>query len=384
MTHSLAIDLNGGLWASGANLNGQLGLDDLWFECFTKVTNFGGETPTFKAIAAGLDNSIAIDSNGALWAAGKNDKGQLGLGDKKSPDRFTKVTEFYPTSSPTFQAVAIGQRHAIALDDNGVVWTSGFNDSGQLGLGDKTDRLIFTKVTSSASGKITHIAAGHWHTFALDNSGGLWAAGMNSKGELGLGAVNQADRVEFTKVERALDKVSALPPTDSSIEAPKFAAIYAKHQHSVALSAATYDGDLWVTGFEYFGEHGLCCGGNNTRWLFTKVSPNTGGVLLPKLSAAAVGDYHTVALAPTTNSLWVTGDNDYGALGLGDNDNRFAFEKVVIGGAGAIKKIEAGAWNTFAIDANGDLWATGDNAEGQLGLGDNDDRNRFIKVVIAP
>ncbi|MDR1452070.1 MAG: hypothetical protein LBI57_07070 [Helicobacteraceae bacterium] len=194
--HSLALDDNGGVWASGANDDGQLGLGgDADRARFTEVKSLSGKT--IVAIAAGENFSLALDSNGAVWASGANDDGQLGLGSNKTKQTtFTRVTSL---SGAFITAIAVGDRHALALDGDGKIYATGLNDAGQLGLGDQNDRLSFIAPRKFGGGAVVAIAAGEKHSILLSGGGRIWASGQNYYGQLGLD--DNVNRNEFASLE---------------------------------------------------------------------------------------------------------------------------------------------------------------------------------------
>jgi alpha-tubulin suppressor-like RCC1 family protein len=86
----------------------------------------------FDAIAVGSNFTIGIDTSGALHAVGVNAWGQLGIGNFENKTMFTRVSGVdYNTN--TFKGISLGGMHAIALDDQGDLWTWGRNSDGQLG-----------------------------------------------------------------------------------------------------------------------------------------------------------------------------------------------------------------------------------------------------------
>ena len=77
-------------------------------------------------------------------------------------------------------------------------------------------------------------------------------------------------------------------------------------------------------------------------------------------------------------TLWAWGDNARGQLGLGDRDDRDTPTQVSTD-SDWVTVVTDGA-SPFAVKRDGTLWAWGDNARGQLGLGDRDDRDTPTQV----
>ena len=149
---------------------------------------FDGVIPSSKivSVAAGYYHSVLLDEDGNVWTAGRNSDGQLGIGkeDDNANSTFTQVTV---GGGVKIKAIAAGGNHTVLLDENGNVWTTGYNKYGQLGRETSSSSdSTFTQVTNGISGvKITAIAAGTYHTILLDENGNVWTAGYNSYGQLG-------------------------------------------------------------------------------------------------------------------------------------------------------------------------------------------------------
>ena len=157
-THTLALKLDGTVWAWGDNRSGQLGIGTI-----------GGNRPTpvqvsgltgIIAITAGAAHSVALGPDGLIRAWGNNSSGQLGDG------------TFMTRSTPTLvqglilvTRVGAGRVHSLALRADGTAWAWGDNSSGQLGTGNFTTSPRPVQVTGMSGG--LSIAGGGAHSLAL-------------------------------------------------------------------------------------------------------------------------------------------------------------------------------------------------------------------------
>ena len=132
--HTLALDADGNAWAWGRDGAGQLGDGGADADMTTPVPVSMPNGVSFVAIAAGSQHSLALDTTGNAWAWGLDDAGQLGDGGTNT-NASTPVQVTMPTGV-SFTAVSAGTRHSLALDTNGNVWAWGRDGSGQLGNGD--------------------------------------------------------------------------------------------------------------------------------------------------------------------------------------------------------------------------------------------------------
>lgn len=344
-----------------------------------------------------------IITGGSLFAVGYNRCGQLGLGDNIDRNVFTKVhvPKQVTTSSDSgeggviFTAVSGYNRHTIALDDEGNLWSCGSNKYGQLGLADNINRNVFTKVhvpkqvtTSSHSGEggviFTAVSCVRRHTIALDDKGNIWSCGNYS---FGLSSIpDNIPRNVFTAISRAADRSIALDiegnlwscdhnycvqlglsnEIDSEYDVI-FTAISSSLRHTMALDI---EGNLWACGHNYFGQLGLL--DNIDRDVFTKIPSKT------KFTAVYCCNTHTMAIDDKGN-LWTCGYNEYGQLGLSDNIVRYILTKISCEDTCFIE-VSSGYLSTMALDIEGSLWTCGDNLYGELGLSDNINRNVLTKV----
>jgi alpha-tubulin suppressor-like RCC1 family protein len=188
--HSLALKTDGTLWAWGRNDLGQLG-DGTDQERFTPVQVVGSEGIGFLTditmIAAGGSyggNSAAVRSDGTLFLWGDNNDGQLGDGSEK-----TRLLPGAVTGLTGVRAVAIGGQHVIALKLDGTVWAWGYNNDGQLGI--MTDSKINTPVQVPGLSGIESISVGSAHNIAVSENGTVWVWGDDSYSQLGDGTIGK-------------------------------------------------------------------------------------------------------------------------------------------------------------------------------------------------
>ena len=189
--HNLALDACGVVWAWGLNTSGQLGIKSNGidptgpFVLFATPSGFPAGT-TITAIAAGGDHSLALDSQGNLWAWGANDHGQLGIGDQDATTKNLPVQLPFPQNT-RFTKIAAGALHSLAIDSTGNLWAWGANGAGQLGNGNNNiDSFAPSRVTFPAgTPSIVAIAGGGKHSLAIDATNNLWAWGDNFHGQLG-------------------------------------------------------------------------------------------------------------------------------------------------------------------------------------------------------
>ncbi|MDH7502794.1 MAG: immunoglobulin domain-containing protein, partial [Verrucomicrobiota bacterium] len=89
-----------------------------------------GSANNWKTACAGYYHTLALRTDGTLWAWGDNSRGQLGTGTAASA-----LTPVSTGQSAAWRAVAAGAYHTVAVRNDGTLWAWGNNNSGQLGDG---------------------------------------------------------------------------------------------------------------------------------------------------------------------------------------------------------------------------------------------------------
>jgi len=327
--HSLALKGEGTVWAWGSNSNGQLG-DGVPTGATSGSPVSLSALSDVTIIASGYNHSLALKSDGTVWACGSNSYGQLGDGsttDSNTPVQVSDLTDII--------AIAGGENYSLALKSDGTVWAWGSNGYGQLGDGSYTNKSTPGQILNF--GGITAIACGGTHSLALKSDGTVWVWGHNDYGQLGDGTTTDSNSPE---------QVSSL--SDVS-------AVAGGAYHSMALKS---DGTVWAWGDNWYGELG---NGTNTNSQ-TPVQVSS----LSDVSAIDSGKNHNIALK-SDGTVWAWGLNWYGQLGNGSTTD--SNTPVQVRSINDVTAITGGMYHNLAVKSDGKVWAWGDNAYSELGEG---------------
>ncbi|CAF4670522.1 unnamed protein product, partial [Rotaria magnacalcarata] len=219
----------------GVNSHGQLGLGPASLASFISVPQ---PVPFFDdhiciQVACSLTHSLFLLCDGTVCSAGNNEYSQLGReGRTTIPEKVIlpqsedavqiacgqyfsmcltlngnivvwgsisgKITNddglFYskPECLKGFDnrrviQIAAGYTHCLGLTDDGTVYALGINTHGQLGLGNSRDYKLATPIACLRGCPIVYIACGAYHSLIISKSGTVFTCGLNSAGQLGLG-----------------------------------------------------------------------------------------------------------------------------------------------------------------------------------------------------
>lgn len=336
-------------------------------------------------VVGGAGHTCAIVNDGRVKCWGNNGAGQLGLGD--TLDRGGSATELADNlpalnlgTGRTALALAAGDNHTCALLDNGSVKCWGFNDSGQLGLGDRSTRGDFggemgdnlPAVDLGTGRTAVAIGAGGAYTCAVLDHGELKCWGENGHGQLGVG--DTADRGD------APGEMGDALPTVAVGSGRTVRQVTAGLAHTCVLLS-----DDAVTCWGY-NDHGQLGAGDTSQR--GDAPGEMGDALAPVavgsgLSATGLtaGDHFTCALIDDA-AVKCWGENSDGPLGQGDPDNRGdepgetgnALPLVDLGTGREAVAVDAGGAHVCAILDDASIKCWGDNSSGELGLGDTDSR----------
>ena len=384
--HTCSVLDNGKVKCWGDNTHGQLGLGDTQNRG-GQLNEMGARLPylqlgtTAKSVVVGKDFTCAILANGQVKCWGDNTHGQLGI--DSSQTSFGKTLDDMGDALPAVSLksnatqLALGESFACALLDDKNIKCWGKNTYGQLGLGDRQSRgddrfpISDTPVDLGTGRTAKAISTGALHACAILDDDTVKCWGRNLHGQLGYGSTT-----EYGSTPNMGDTL----PTVNLGTGHTAKVISLGNFHSCVILD---DDTVKCWGKNDSGQLGL--GDANSR------GKNTGqmGNDLPVVSlgtgrtakAISTGTSHACAiLDDDTVKCW--GKNDSGQLGLGDTQNRGdqaremgdALPTVDLGTGRTAKNINAGHSNTCVVLDDDTLKCWGDNAHGQLGLGDTQNR----------
>lgn len=226
---TLAIKTDGSLWAWGCNSRGQLGVGDTNNKCVpTRETT----SSTWSYVGGADDHTSAIKSDGSLWSWGWNDCGQLATNNKTCAS--SPVQEI--SSSSNWSTVRNGTSITTALKTDGSVWSWGANNSGQLGVNDIISKSSPVREISSSSDWCQLTSTG-WSIHVIKTNGSVWGWGRNNLcGIVGDGTV-----------------INRSSPVQEVSSSTNWCCISSQKQHTSALKT---DGSLWGWGYNPAGELG--------------------------------------------------------------------------------------------------------------------------------
>lgn len=316
--YSLVLKGDGALWAWGRNDTGNIG---------NGTKSSYGVKPPVKILeniayteACGL-TSAAINESGELYMWGHNPYGQLGNKSVKDSSKPIHIL------NGIVKVVTSGD-HTLALSAAGFLYSWGHNWYGELGIGEKNQykwEPNYVKDGYYIMENIKDMAASDGLSLIVTNNGNLYTCGYGGNGELGDGYYTNY-RSKPYYVMSNVKKVAAL------------------RNASLVLKD---DGTVWS-----FGDNKSCQLG---------VGDDIENSREPLMVMSDVKDidacWLTGAAIKNDNSLWLWGDNFYGQIGNGTREKQKTPVKVLDN----IKKVSVGESHVLALTMNGELYGWGGN-----------------------
>ena len=343
----------GALYTWGLGLHGRTGHGDT---VDRNAPERLGEASNWVQVAAGNGHVLALNSSGEIWTWGLNSAGQLGHGEgfggyETTPRRMG-------TASNWVQVAAQGINSA-ALNANGEIFAWGSNNEANLAQGNVGGAFdLDAPARIGTENNWVQIDIAEFGGLALNSSGEIFTWGCNSQGASGQGYPLAS--TNHITTPRRLGTASNWT----------YARMHTRQ--GLAINSA---GELWTWGHGANGRLGL--GDTTSRNVPTRVGTASNWV------HAAAFNGHTMAIN-SAGELWTWGANTAGQLGLDDTAQRNTPARV--GTASNWQNVSlgtiGGVGHSFAVNRLNHLYSWGNNASGQLGLGDFTNRYTPTRLIM--
>ena len=364
-------------------------------------TLIGENINDFKLAAYG---SMIIKENGKVYAAGYNNYGQLGIGNTTNQNKFTEISI---DTNEKIKYIAPGGNIASVMTSDGKVYGTGYNAYGHFSNGTTKNSNKFIPLLNNDNTEVIDAlvmpekmldsdTAYYPSVFAIIRKDGtVWSAGDNTYGQLGNGTkISSKYLTQTGKDEVELNVKNEYIKIGDTIDVNVISAsnfnVYAKEKvnqsdwtwTSSNEDVATIDNNGTVTG-KTLG-YTTITGYNSKKGLKAKAKINVYRNTEGAITVPAVGQgYGNTIILKENGTVWATGRNDYGQLGLGDTSNRNIAEQVKIDEDTYLEnvvKIDVTDDTTIALTKNGEVYTWGRNTNAELGVGDSTYRSYATRV----
>ncbi|MFY0630006.1 MAG: T9SS type A sorting domain-containing protein [Flavobacteriaceae bacterium] len=325
---SSAVTTNGKAWYWGFNNFSLYFFTDIYHS--SNIPTTITQDNNWKTTSAGVGFTIAIKDDGTLWGWGNNNDGQIGNGQggtissiETTPSQIGNDTDWQKTSSgsPTMAIktngtlwawggghlgdgttdgslvpiqigndtnwthISRGNEHTLAIKSDGTLWAWGVNNNGTLGNGQMFGELL-TPTKIGTDSDWNSVSAGKVHSLAIKNDGTLWSWGLNSRGQLGYSGTRSTTPKQVG-VDTDWQKIDA-----------------GKGLFSLGIKN---ESTLWSWGENTFGQLGDGTFANRTVPMQIGTDNNWQNV--------SAGTTHVVGIK-INNEVWSWGNNFRGQLGI--------------------------------------------------------------------
>ena len=334
--HTITLSDDGTAHSFGRNIEGQLGLghnNDASLP--TPISNL----PKINMISCGAFFTVCVDHEGFIWSFGENKFGELGTGNKTNFNVPQKILEIPPVLS-----VSCGYYHTLIITNDDNLWSCGYNGYGQLCHLDEEDRTIPQQTSFS---NISKISAGYYHSLFQNNNGEIFSCGDNEVGQCGLGNFNEYQITPSLILNLPSNIVHFVCGCDQSLFLDS-------------------EGNVYSVGNNKYGQLGLGANKKYTEQNVLNEIPSIPPIKI--ISCVGSSSY----LIDFEGNLWSFGYNDKWQLGHDDCTHKYTPK--IVNTIKDIQQISYGCsgFHFLAKNSQNQIFVTGRNDQGQLGTGNNE------------
>lgn len=341
-----------------------------------------GGPPPYVPIASLLTDSYYsnllgfIRTDGTFWVSGYNN-GAFGNGTTPNSNVYVKVADDVISASAATQT--------IILKSDGTLMGTGYNTQNQLGTGNTTAPVSFIPLLTN----VRFASANMYGTLAVKNDNTLWQAGQQYYRTPATGmayysyptftqvgsnvqmAVNGAYHIARILTDGTLQtlgecagNVDGFYTSDGTWQTAPFNNVIDVKVYRFSL-ALTADGSVWAGGINMNGEFGDGSANAPTTYYCKPWRKVATGVRAIYMESSANGPISF--LVKMDNSLWASGNNQYGQMGNGTTTSTSTFQQVFTD----VASISGGYSFSMVKRLDGTIWVAGRNTYGAFGDGTN-------------
>lgn len=363
------------VYSSGSNAAGVLGNGTYDTQITPVKFNLPAGLTAKEVVVGGLgwDVMYVLASDNQVYGAGSNNFGQLGMA---NGDRSNKATPVKFTLPPglTARSVATGGDNTYVLASDNNVYAVGRNDAGQLGIGNNTNpTLTPTKMVLPYGVTAKSIAASYHDAgfaYVLGSDDQVYGAGYNANGQLGTGnTANQWSAVNKFVLPTGLVAMNILPGQQTGcVVASNYQLYCAGRNNYGQLGIGNTTNQTTPQRFQLPA-------GRSLKKITTDTNQVENG---PNTSI-----WDTISVIADDGQVYSAGKNDVGQVGNGGSGNQLTPARMQIASGLRAVKLTQGNESLYAITSDGKLAATGWNNTYQLGDGTTTNRTTPVALRLA-
>ncbi|KAK1316183.1 Ultraviolet-B receptor UVR8 [Acorus calamus] len=347
-----------------------------------------------SSIAAGHYHSLAVTSDGEVWAWGRNDEGQLGRPISSPRDTWNQPEIVKGLDQVRVKAASASGVISAAIGDDGSLWVWGKSKRGQLGLAEgMTDAMTPSKVEVLAGTEIVKVSFGWGHALAQTKDGRVYGWGYSAGGRLGdmgkaletssspplvnnstatsqtrSSMLDEAEKIVSEQMEKEKNMPIIWEPSlVQELQHLKFLDVACGLDHSLMLCC---DGKIYSCGDNTYNQLGRVTEGS-------KIFPVEMS-FRPLSISAGLGHCLIVCEVPSDET---TGEMGTGVVSWGWNGCSQLGRRGPDGHPGLVEglvgerpvSVSGGRVHSIVLTSKKELWAWGSGRNGRLGLGSSAD-----------
>lgn len=351
----------GSVYAMGANWDGQLGFGSN--ESYIAVPTL--VATSVSKVFTGYNNTFIIKTDGTLWGTGTNDDGELGFLSEQSGEEHS----FVNMNKPDVDLITGGEGYVVYVKKNRSAYGMGDNNNLEMGYFDQKRAMVSTNGINWTLEDGSIEQGDYWYGVAYGN-GKFVAVGeggstMNSANGTAWNMVDPSGSNNYYDITYGNNIFMAVGniPAEGQIMTSTDGEVWTQQTSSAdeSLRGVAYGSGSFVA----VGEDG------------TIISSTNNGVTWQSHTSSIFNDWSSVAY----------GNGKFVAIAQYPSQNnwRNTFEKIypASGSIGSASLVSSGENQTMFIRNDGTLFAMGINENGELGLGDFEDRYYPTQVTTS-